>query len=325
MLGLLFLIGTGGYMLLEGWTPLQALYMTVISLTTVGFGEVLPLSDKGMMFTIMLLLSGVGILTYSVTFIAEYLLSAPVGERVRRKRMLKQIEQQHEHVIVCGYGRVGQSAVESLRNSNRAIVVIEKDADRMAQLAEQGIMGLYGDATRDEVLLQAGIDRAWGLIVGIGSDSVNLFIVLSARALNKELYIVTRSSVENEKKMRLAGANRIVSPYEIGGRHMANIIARPHVTDFFAGLTLDDGVELWIESLTIAPDSELAGQTVGEADIRRRVGISIVTVTSGTEGKAILPDANTVMHAGDQLIVLGTREQLSVLQAIAKCELPHQH
>jgi len=325
MLILLFLIGTGGYMLLEGWTPLEAFYMTVISLTTVGFSEVSPLSNNGMVFTIFLLLSGVGILTYSGTFIAEYLLSAPVGVRVRRRRMLRQIEQQREHVIVCGYGRVGQSAVESLRNSNRAIVVIEKDADRMAKLTEHGLMGLHGDATNDDVLLQAGIERAWGLIVGIGSDSVSLFIVLSARALNKELYIVTRSGTENEQKMRLAGADRVVSPYDIGGRHMANIVARPHVTDFFAGLTLDDGVELWIEALTIAPDSELVGKTVGEADIRRRVGISIVTLTSGSEGKAILPDINTVIQAGDQLIVLGTREQLSMLQAIAKCKMPYQH
>lgn len=324
MLSMLFLIGTGGYMLLEGWTPLQAFYMTVISLTTVGFSEVAPLTNNGMVFTIMLLLSGIGILTYSATFIAEYLLSAPVGEQLRRRRMLKSIEQQHDHVIICGYGRVGRSAAKSLRNSNRAIVVIENNADKMAELTERGIMGLHGDATDDDVLRQAGIERAWGMIVSIGSDSVSLFIVLSARALNKELYIVTRSTPENEQKMHLAGANRIVSPYDIGGRHMANIIAQPHVTDFFAGLILDDGVELWVEELSIAPDSNLVGQTVGEADIRRRLGVTIISLAKGREGKSTSPTASTLMQAGDSLIVLGTRKQLAALEALAKSTLADQ-
>lgn len=312
---LLFSLGTAGYMLLEGWEAADAFYMTVISISTVGFGEVAPLSDKGRLFTIALILLGVGTVTYGFGTLVEYVINARMGIQVRRRRVMRTINKYHNHIIVCGYGRVGQSTVQTLRESKRQIVIIEQSEEIASPLLNEGVMVIIGDATRDEALLQAGIERAAGLIVTTGEDSINLFIVLSARTLNGNLYIVTRSvEAENERKMRRAGANRVVSPYQIGGRHMANIVIRPHVTDFFDVVTLDGGLEIWVEELIISPDSLLIGKTVGEANIRKETGVSVIALLRSSEKGAFIPRASTVFQEGDELIVLGTREQLLSLE-----------
>lgn len=315
---LLFVIGTAGYMLIEEWSLLDAFYMTAITLTTVGFGEIEPLSTNGRIFTVGLLVAGVSFIAYGL----EYLLTANLGDTWRKRRMIRTIEQMENHVIVCGYGRVGESAISSLINTKREIVVVEKDAEKTAVLEEEGLVYLQGDATKDEVLQQAGIDKAWGMLVCTGDDSRNLFIVLSARALNSELYIVTRSvDADNERKMRRAGANRVVSPYQIGGQHMANIIIRPHVTDFFDVVTLDGGIELWVEELVIAPTSPLIGKTLADVNVRRETGVSIIAMWR--EGRSTIPDAQTVLFAKDELIVIGTREQLAKMEMLTGVEIGH--
>ena len=231
--------------------------------------------------------------------------------------MSREIEKLRDHVIVCGYGRVGQSAATGLKNGTRPVVVIDKSSERLADANADGLTIIEGDASHDETLMQAGIERAWGIIICTGEDSLNLFIVLSARSLNPDLFIVTRSiDSENEPKMRRAGANRVVSPYQIGGKHMANIMTRPHVTDFFDVVTLDGGIELWVEELVIPQDSPMVGQTVGEADIRRRTGVTLVALLRDGGEQSIMPDAKTRMEVGDQLIVLGIREQLAALERL---------
>ena len=223
---LLFAFGTVGYMLIEGWNAIDAFYMTAITLTTVGFGEVQTLTTNGRIFTVALLVAGVAFIAYGL----EYLLTANLGDTWRERRMKQTIDSLENHVIVCGYGRVGQSAVASLQNSKRLVIVLEKDAEKAEELQAQNMTYLIGDATKDEALQQAGIDRAWGMLVCTGDDSRNLFIVLSARALNANLYIVTRSvDAENDRKMRRAGANRVVSPYRIGG-HWRSIRSRRRLT-----------------------------------------------------------------------------------------------
>jgi voltage-gated potassium channel len=314
----LFAFGTIGYMLIEGWNVFDAFYMTAITLTTVGFGEVRALTTGGRMFTVALLVAGVAFIAYGL----EYLLTANLGETWRERRMRRTIENMENHVIVCGYGRVGQSAIASLLNSKRQVVVVEKSAEKTAVFDELDLVYLIGDATKDEVLHQAGIDRAWGMLICTGDDSRNLFIVLSARALNNDLYIVTRSvDAENDRKMRRAGANRVVSPYQIGGQHMANIIIRPHVTDFFDVVTLDGGIELWVEELVIGKTSPLIGKAVGEANIRQDTGVSIIAMWR--EGRSTIPDARTMLQAGDELIVIGTREQLSELEKLTGVDIGH--
>jgi voltage-gated potassium channel len=314
----LFAVGTAGYMLIEGWNMLDAFYMTAITLTTVGFGEVRTLTAPGRVFTVGLLVAGVAFIAYGL----EYLLTANLGETWRERRMRRAIEKMENHVVVCGYGRVGQSAIASLLNSKRQVVVVEKDPEKAGVLDELELFYLIGDATKDEVLQQAGIDRAWGMLICTGDDSRNLFIVLSARALNSNLYIVTRSvDAENDRKMRRAGANRVVSPYQIGGQHMANIIIRPHVTDFFDVVTLDGGIELWVEELDIGQDSPLIGKSVGEANIRQETGVSIIAMVR--ENRSAIPNAHTILQAGDELIVIGTREQLSKIEKLTGVEIGH--
>ena len=308
---LLFAFGTVGYMLIEGWNAIDAFYMTAITLTTVGFGEVQTLTTNGRIFTVALLVAGVAFIAYGL----EYLLTANLGDTWRERRMKQTIDSLENHVIVCGYGRVGQSAVASLQNSKRLVIVLEKDAEKAEELQAQNMTYLIGDATKDEALQQAGIDRAWGMLVCTGDDSRNLFIVLSARALNANLYIVTRSvDAENDRKMRRAGANRVVSPYRIGGQHMANIVIRPHVTDFFDVVTLDGGIELWVEELVVDENSRLVGRTVGEANIRQETGVSIIAMIR--EDRSSIPKAHTSLQAGDELIVVGTREQLAKLEKL---------
>jgi voltage-gated potassium channel len=265
-------------------------------------------------FTSGLIIASIVLIVYGVEFIVSARLG---GLYFRRRQMIRQVNRMKNHVIVCGYGRVGQSTVASLRSSNREVVIIEKEAEKAADLLHRGMMVIEGDATRDEVLQQAGITQAGGLIVSTGEDSVNLFVVLSARALNPDLHIVARSiNAENERKMRLAGANRVVSPYQIGGQHMANIMLRPHVTDFFDVVTLDDGIELWVEEQVIHEGSSLVGKTVGEADIRRQTGVTIIAIYR-SDGSTTMPRARTELSAGDGMIVLGTRQQLAALQVLA--------
>lgn len=304
-------------MLIEGWTPLEAFYMTAISLTTVGFGEVRPLSDSGRLFTVALILIGVGSVAYGFTNVSEYLLTAGVGVRLWRQRMLREISKLDNHIIVVGYGRVGQNAAQTLKESGRQFVIVENDPELAQSIREAGLTVVEGDATKDEIVKEAGIERAWGIVVCTGSDPDNLFIVLSARTLNPELRIVARSSdAANDVKMRRAGADRVVSPHHIGGRHMVNLMIRPTVSEFMDVVTLDSGLELWLEELTISPNSSLAGKTVVETDMRRRTGVTLVALMRRETGMTLTPDADTRLQAGDELILLGTREQLAAVEKL---------
>lgn len=315
---LVFTMGTIGYMIIENFSFMEAFYMTAITLTTTGFGEVRPLSDAGRMFTVLMLFMGVGVLAYVLSTSVDFLMGSFTGQ-LSRRRMLKTIKELNSHIIICGFGRVGRSAAAALLDSGNQLVVIEKKSSVNVDSLEKPVYLLEGDATSDEMLQSAGIERAGGLLVSTGDDAVNLFIVLSARALNPDLYIVARSGKpENERKMRQAGANRVVSPHRIGGQHMANIMIRPHVTDFFDVVTLDNGQELWLEEMVLAEDAPLAGQTIGEADIRRQSGVTIVAIVRRQGGSTITPRAATQLEVGDQLIVLGTREQLTGFELLTR-------
>ncbi len=313
----IFALGTVGFTVIEGWSVLDSFYMTVITLTTIGFSETHPLSAAGRLFTVILILVGLGGVVYGLTTVGELLVSVNLITRLRKRRMTNAIAKLNDHVIVCGFGRVGWTAARALSQSRRGVVIIENDPERVLEAIAEGFLVLDGDATRDEVLRDAGVERAWGLIAATGRDGDNLLMVLSARTLNDRLFIVSRSTTpDNESKMVRAGADRVVSPYQMGGRHMANIIMRPHITEFLDGVTLETGVELWLEELIINESAELAGKTVFDVDIRRRTGVNLIAVRKGATGALTMPDERTHLDAGDELIVLGTREQLATLAGL---------
>ncbi len=295
----------------------DALFMTAITLSTVGFGEVNELSSIGRIFTILLIFLGVGVIVYSFTFLAEYIVSINMVDEYRKRRSKSMVKKLEDHVIICGFGRVGKSAAATLQESQRPIVIIDSDPASVQQALEDGLIGLEGDASQDEILLEAGLPKAWGIVITTGEDSLNLFITLSARNIKSDLFIVARANqTSSEVKLRRAGADRVVSPHQIGGQHMANIIIRPHVTDFFDMVTLQGGEELWIEELVISAGCPLEGKTVGKVDIRRKTGVTLVALYREDIGENIVPDADTRLEAGDQLILLGTRTQLNTMQAL---------
>ncbi|MCP4422856.1 MAG: potassium channel protein [Chloroflexi bacterium] len=310
-------VGVVGYVLIEGWSFTDAFFMTVITLTTVGFGETRPLSATGRWFTIVLILLGVGSVVYSLSVASEYLLTADVGRRLRRRQMGNAIKKMKDHVIVIGYGRVGQSVVATLQDSSQKMVLIEKRDESAQKVIDKNLVVIQGDATDDDVLQEAGIKSARTLIVCTGDTRDNLFIVLSARGLNPDLRIITRSDAESKAKMRRAGADRIVSPYQTGGKYMANIALRPHVADFLDVVTLDSGLELALEELTIEAGSELVGRTIGQANIRQRTGVTLAAILRRHNQELVTPDIATRLESGDKLIVLGSRAQLTTMEVLA--------
>lgn len=308
----LIFIGTVGYLLIEGWTVLDAFYMTVITIGSVGYGEVRELSFIGRMFTTMIIMVGVGTAAASFTILTETILLAELGNKWRMRRMQKKLNTLNDHIIICGYGRMGQNAFQVLKDDNqRKIVILDHDVEQVEEWQNLDTLILTGDATDDEMLRRAGVERAWGMIVSTGEDSVNLFIVLSARALNPDLTIVARSSrAENEEKLRRAGANSVVSPYNIGGKRMANSLMRPQLTHFIEELTFG-GVEVWLEEMTVSEGSSLVGKTMAQLDLRRRTGVTVLSILR-TDGVLSL-DGNTQLCVDDHLILMGTRQQLDQL------------
>lgn len=315
---LVIIAGTVGYMLIEGWGFLDALYMTAITLSTIGFGEIYPLSDRGRVFTLFLIFAGGTIFAYAASSAIEYALASDVANQLRKRRLMKTLNQLNQHIIICGYGRVGQAAINILGEARTPVVVIDADSEQIELARQGGYLVVEGDATRDDVLREAGIERAKGLLVSTGDDSLNLFVVLSARTLNANLHIVARSSrPENEAKLRRAGANNVVSPYQIGGRRMAHVLLRPNVTDFLDVVTLDNGLEIWLDELVIESGSPLIGQTVFEAELRRKIGVTLVALQRHSTGSTLYPDRDTRLEAGDHLIAVGTRQQIAALAELA--------
>jgi voltage-gated potassium channel len=318
LLVVVFIIGTAGYMLIEGWAFWDALYMTAITLTTVGYNEVQPLTFNGRIFTVGLLFLGVLVVAMCINIMGQFLLN-PAGLRQwRKRRHMQKIANMKDHVIICGAGRVGQSAAQTLSELGHPFVIVDTSKKALDKAAEGGWPGFEGDATRDETLLIAGIKQARGVLVCTGNDAANLFISLTARTIRPDIYIVARSVDNvNEAKMKRVGADKVISPYAAGGRQMANIALRPHVAEFMEVVNFGAEMEMWLEDVRLAPGSSLVGMTVVETDVRRRTGAVLVALLRGEARLALIPDETTHLMAGDELIALGTREQLARLEALA--------
>jgi voltage-gated potassium channel len=316
---LLLLVGTGGYMLVEGWGAFDALYMSAITVTTVGYLEVHPLSHAGRLFTIGYLLVGVFSLFYVATAIIRSIVSGEVRQHLGRQLMERTLSTIEGHVVVCGLGRMGQIVCEEFSKMEMPFVVIERDPALAESLNIPHGIGLSGDATSDEVLRRAGVERARTLVTVAASDADNLYIVMSARLMNDKLYIVARAADEEaEKKLRRAGANRVVSPYVIGGQRVAQAVLRPAVLDFIELATREDFLELQIEEVAVGPRGSLVGVPVKDNRIRQELGVMLLAVRKPSGEMRFNPTPDTILQAGDVLIALGHKEQLGRLTLLAR-------
>jgi voltage-gated potassium channel len=316
LIALIVAFGTVGYMIVEGWSILDSIYMTIITLASVGYKEVHELSYNGRMFTIVLIIGGVGTVLYALNNGAKLILEGEFKEIFWRKRLEKKIRELKNHYIVCGYGRMGKIICRELKEKNIKFVVIEKKLDALEEKGD--IIILEGDATRDEILREVGIERAKGLISVLPTDAENLFVVLSARELNPKLFIVARAGEEgSEQKLMRAGADKVVSPYHIGGLRIAHTVLKPAVVDFIEFATKSGNIDLQMEEITIREDSKLAGLTLDECGIGRELGIIIVAIKRPAGDMKFNPTFRTTIKAGDTLIALGEISKLKILEDMA--------
>ncbi len=310
---LIISFGVTGYMVIEGWNFLDALYMTIITLTTVGYREIHPLSVQGTVFTIILIVGGVGSVLYLLSIGAQVILEGELHSVFGRKRLEKKIRLLKDHYIICGFGRMGKIICKELSDKKIPFVVVEKKSDSVVDVDETIIF--EGDATEDEVLKKVGIERAKGLVSVLPTDAENLFVVLSARGLNAELLIVARAGEEgSEQKLFRAGADRVVSPYHIGGLRMAHTILKPAVMDFIEFATKSGNIDLQMEEVSVKEGSNLAGLTLDECGIGRELGIIIVAIKKLDGQLAFNPTFRTTIKAGDTLIALGEISKLQILE-----------
>lgn len=313
------LAGTAGYHQLwrvEGATWLDALYMTVITITTVGYRELFPLSSAGKVLTMFVAVSGIGTLFYVLGTTMEYLVAAQLGGSRGRRKMLKRIEELEGHVVVAGLGRVGRQAAQELHDAGTPFVIVDPGAAAETLALERGFNFLRGDATDDDMMQRAGISRAKALVVTTSNDATNMYIVLSARLANPALFIVSRAVDEaNVAKLTRAGANRAMSPYAIGGKRLAHLILSPSVVDFFETAMHRGAESLNIEEIAIGAESPLAGRTLADVHIPQSSGATLLAVLR--DGAPVVGlQGSFALRAGDFLIALGTRDQLEKLEQL---------
>lgn len=307
-------LGTAGFMLIEGWTLVQSLYTAVLVVSTLGFSDLRPSDTPGQLLTIGLILLGVGTLYYLVGALAQNVIENQFDWN-RRRSMKQRVSQLHDHFIVCGFGRVGQHTCQQLRRENCLFVVVDHEDHRIARIAEAGFLYVQGDASDDEVLKHAGIMRARALLTAVQTDAANVYITLSARALNSKLFIVARAATpEAEHKLTIAGANRVISPYVLGGRSMAGHALRPAVMDLLDVLVHSDEMEMWLEEIRVETDSWLNGMMLGDAQLRQTTGIIVLALRHADGRIEINPGDDAVLHVGDTLIVLGSRAEVERIE-----------
>jgi voltage-gated potassium channel len=321
-LGIITVVGVLGYMVFEEWSFTDAVYMTVITLTTVGYREVRTLDTTGQLWTMLLLITGVGTLFYAAVSSVELVVEGTIRGYFGRRRMQAAIGKLNGHYILCGYGRVGRQVAREFARDSVPFVVIDQDPEIIEECVEEGYLVLLGEASDDGVLEEAGIRRARGLVAAVDSDADNVFVVLSARKLNPSLNIVARaSSDESAAKLEIAGADRTLSPYAVGGRRLASLATQPLIVDFLDIVTRGEkGLEFRLEEFGVPKDSFIAGHTIGELRIGERTG-AMILATRNREGTFdTSPSASDRIRAGDTLIVLGTREQISRLERLMRGE-----
>lgn len=306
--------GTVGYMVIEGWSFVNALYMTIITISTVGYGEVIPLTEYGKLFTAFLIVSSFGTFAYAITSLTRYLIGGEYKRYIKEYRVMKETRKMHDHVIICGFGRVGIQVATDLHEANQSFVILEKDDEVIDHWSSHSeFKFVKGDSTDDEVLDRAGIQSAKAIITCMPKDADNIYVVLAAREKNDRILIVSRASQNSAvSKLRMAGANNVIMPDSIGGSHMASLISNPDVMEFLDIIRAQGTLGANMDSVTYDQlPSELQGKTIGELESHKVTGVTIVGFRE-TEGEyQINPSNSTVVGPGSKLFVLGSSDQIN--------------
>jgi voltage-gated potassium channel len=314
-MSVILVAGTAGYVIL-GFSLLDALYQTITTVTTVGFREVRDFGTEEKVFTIVLVLVGVGTALYTFSVLLEALVEGHFRDLVAMRRMERKIKAMNGHVIICGWGRVGRAIARAVSNAGEDVVVVDRDAGR---LASSPYPTIQGDVTNDEILEEAGIDRARVLVAALNTDADNLYVTVSGRALKPDLFIIARARTESsEPKLARAGADRVVNPQRLGGERMAAFAVHPNVAEFLDVVMHDENLEFHLEEVRVSSESKLAGKTLRDAHIRDRTGALVLAVRERDGAFATNPPPETVIDPNAILIAIGTTEQLADLVAEAR-------
>lgn len=319
LIGGVVFLGAAGFHFIEGWDWFDGLYMTLITLTTVGYGETHPLSEVGRVFNAFLIVTAVMVGGFLVATFTQVMLEFELRNFLGRRRMEREISKLKNHYIICGAGRVGRTVAREFHSRHIPCVIVEQEAPRASWALEEGIPVLVGSAHAEEVLGQARIEHAKGLIAAVTSDADNLYIVLTARGMNPEMKIIARASEEAATpKLLRAGATEVVSPYHFVGRRIAQLLLRPHVLDFIDTAFGDQRLDMQIEEVCVADRSRLVGQSLQRADIRQSTGGALILALRRRDGSMNFnPPSDVVIQSGDTLIAIGSNEHLQKLEALA--------
>ncbi len=311
-------VGVVGYMVLLNIDFVDALYMTAITISTVGYGEVGRMTDASKLFSIFIIFSGLGTASYGVSSLVSFFFEGNIKTAWRKRRMEVKIGELNNHYIVCGAGDVGRTVINTLKKWNAQFVVVEKDEARADELERAGILTITGNATNEDTLTAAGIDRAKGIVCCLNDDAENVFAVLTARQMNGAIHIISKAIEESaHSKLRRAGANQTISPNEIGGQRIAAHLLRPSVISFLDVITRAGDVILDLEQVVMSPNSRLVGKSLSEAKIPEQTGLIILALKKKDDETFIFnPGSGETLHAGDTMVVLGTKEQVEKLSLI---------
>jgi voltage-gated potassium channel len=313
----IFLIGTLGYHFIEGWDIFDAFYATIVTLSTIGYGDFYPHTKSGRLFTIILIIFGVGSMLYTIVLLAESFIEVQVKNFMGRDKLKKMIDKMNNHYIVCGCGRIGYLICKELKADNVDFVVIDNNADIMQKIEEAGFPYYQGDATEDKTLIGAGIKRAKGIVCVLPTDAQNLYVILTAKELNPKIFILSRSEEEeSEHRLLRAGADRVMSPYTLGGMRMAMAILRPAMLDFIEISTQRQSLELRMEELELCEGSPIIGKSLEESAIRHTYGLIIVAVKKDTGKMIFNPLANYILEKGDRLVAMGEEDNVKKFSSV---------
>ena len=310
-------IGTTGFAVVAGYPVFDAFYMTLTTMTTVGYGEIHPLTQAGRVFNSFLIAFGVTTIFIAIGAMTQTIIEWEFGGLLNRRRNKRMIDRLKNHYIICGYGRVGRGAASELAHAKASFVIVDTEPERVELAMMAGHLAVAADATRDETLHQVGVERARGLVTALATDADNLFVLLSAKGLNPKIYIAARAAEEGtEEKMRRAGADAVFAPYSITGHRLAQSMLRPHVVQFLDFTTTDLGKDIAIEQVPVDPASELVSRTIREIQLGRELGVIVMAIRTGDGQMLFNPPADTALRGGDYLIAMGRQANLDKLEKL---------